>query len=89
MPSLTLKDVPEELLERLRERARAERRSLSAQAIVELEATLGRRDYRTPEERAEVARRWADIGKRAEGVFDDLDVEEIYEARTLGREVDL
>ena len=40
MPSLTLKGIPDDLLERLRERARDERRSLNQQALVLLEQGL-------------------------------------------------
>jgi hypothetical protein len=41
MSSLTLKDVPPELLDGLRRRAAAERRSLSQQALVLLARSLG------------------------------------------------
>lgn len=40
MPSLTLKGIPETLLERLRNRAKTERRSLNQQAIRMLEEAL-------------------------------------------------
>jgi plasmid stability protein len=54
MASLTLKDIPPDLLERLRARAKEERRSLSAEAITILERQL-LTGYRTPEERAATA----------------------------------
>jgi antitoxin FitA len=37
MPSITIKNVPEDLLERLRERARCNRRSLQAEVLTILE----------------------------------------------------
>ena len=42
MPSLTLKNIPDEIYQRLRERARLNRRSLNSEAIVCLERSLGR-----------------------------------------------
>jgi plasmid stability protein len=43
MPGLTLKNIPEELYQRLRESARLNRRSLNIEAIVLLERGLGRK----------------------------------------------
>ena len=43
MAGLMIRDLPEELHERLKERARANRRSLSKEAIVILEEALGDR----------------------------------------------
>ncbi len=40
MSSLTLKDLPDDLLQRLRERARHQRRSLNREAILLLEQAL-------------------------------------------------
>ncbi|HSU14659.1 FitA-like ribbon-helix-helix domain-containing protein [Longimicrobium sp.] len=41
MATLTLKGVPDELLERLRVRAQMHRRSLNSEALVALEKSLG------------------------------------------------
>lgn len=87
MSSLTLKDIPPELLGRLRERAKQQRRSLSAEALTILEGELCR-DYRTSEERAATSALWAAIAGESEGLF-DWDVDAIYAARTFGRDVDL
>ena len=87
MASLTLKDIPPDLLERLRARAKAERRSLSAEAITVLDTAL-KEDYRTPEERERTRRIWAGLAESAKGLF-DWDVEAIYAARTYGRDVEL
>ena len=40
MPSLTLKNIPEELMDRLREVAERERRSITQQALYILEKSL-------------------------------------------------
>ncbi len=87
MSSLTLKNIPPVLLERLRLRAASERRSLSAEALTILERSLAL-DYRTPEERAETSRALRQIAKESEGLF-DWDVDAIYAARTYGRDVAL
>ena len=41
MPSLTIKSIPEELLDRLRESAAAHRRSLNSEVLVRLERSVG------------------------------------------------
>lgn len=43
MPSVTIKNIPEGLLERLRERAKANRRSLQAELLTILEQAESRR----------------------------------------------
>ena len=86
MASLTLDDIPSELLERLNARARCEGRSAGAEALRILERAMS--DYRTPEERAETSRVLVDIGDASEGLF-EWDVDAIYAARTYGRDVEL
>ncbi len=89
MPSITLKDVPEELLVRLRRVAGNSRRSLNQQAILLIEGGL--EGAETSEERAQ---RQIDAWRRLVGTwhsnesFDD-EVDAIYAARTPGRDVDL
>jgi hypothetical protein len=46
MPTLYLRDVPEEVHERIQALAREERRSLSAQALTLLEEALAEREFR-------------------------------------------
>ena len=87
MASLTLKNIPPDLLERLRARGKDQRRSLSAEAITVLETAL-RTDYRTPQERAATSRALRDIAARG-GAAIDWDVDAIYAARTYGRDVEL
>ena len=41
MPSLTVRDIPDTLLQRLRENAEANRRSLNAEVLVSLERAAG------------------------------------------------
>ncbi len=86
MSSLTLKDIPPDLLERLRVKAKEERRSMSAQAITILERAL-LIDYRTPGQRAETSRIWKEIAD-AGGPDAEWDFEVIRAARTYGREVE-
>lgn len=89
MSSITLKDVPEELLIRLRAAAARERRSLNQEALVLIEGGLAARE--TAEERA---RRQVDAWRALAGgwvsdrAFED-EVAGLYAARTAGRDVDL
>jgi len=89
MSSITLKDVPEELLVRLRSAAARERRSLNQEALVLIEGGLAARE--TTEERAH---RQVEAWKALAGTwvsdrrFDD-EVADLYAARTPGRNVDL
>lgn len=96
MSSLTLKDLPDDLLQRLRERARQQRRSLNREAIMLLEQALAPASGATPASRAEAERdaqlvAWERLGSRWPGGDTALDamVADIYDARTEGRDVDL
>lgn len=64
MPTLTIKKVPEELYERLKERAARHRRSMNSEAIVLLEQALmpSRRSAEEVIAKAEALNR--EIGKR-------------------------
>lgn len=89
MASITLKDVPEELLIRLRSAAAHERRSLNQQALVLIEGGLAARE--TAEERAlRQVQAWKDLAGAWESdrTFDE-DVADLYAARTQGRNLDL
>jgi len=89
MSSITLKDVPEELLVRLRAAAARERRSLNQQALVLIEGGLAARE--SAEERA---RRQVEAWRALAGAwvsdrpFED-EVADLYAARTAGRDVAL
>jgi plasmid stability protein len=93
MASLTLKNLPEELLRSLREAAEKDRRSLTQEIIYLLDTALRSRGDRPASQRPhvdsqiaawrELAGKWqSDIDRRAE-------VEQIMEQRSPGREVDL
>jgi plasmid stability protein len=89
MPSITLKDVPEELLIRLRTAAARQRRSLNQEAIVLLEGGLAAQE--TAEERAQrQLAAWQSLagGWASDGAFED-EVATLYAGRTAGRDVDL
>lgn len=89
MPSITLKDVPKKLLDRLRAAAARERRSINQEALVLLEGGLSA--IETAEERA---RRQVEAWRALAGtwVSDETferEVAAIYEGRTMGRDADL
>jgi hypothetical protein len=89
MPSITLKDVPEELLVRLRTAAAHERRSLNQEALVLIEGGLAARE--SVEERAErQVRAWRALAGSwvSDRPFDD-EVADVYAARTAGRDIEL
>jgi plasmid stability protein len=94
MPSLTLKDIPMPLMERLRSRAAQDQRSLNREAIWLLEQALEPSDevvlHLRQEREAQLAA-WERLGGRWPGGDAALDamVSDIYDARTEGREVDL
>lgn len=91
MASLTLKNLPDELLEALRAAAARDRRSLTQETIHLLEDALRRREE--PPSAASVEAQvaaWRRIAGRWES---DLEAEEeraqVAEGRSGGREVDL
>lgn len=94
MPSLTIKDIPEKLLRRVRARAAAERRSMNGAVIQLLDTALADRPARaanTVEARVRaqveawrrIAGRWH--ARRSTG----REIEQIYTARSRGRLVRL
>lgn len=92
MASLTIKDMPEELLEDLRELAERDRRSMTQEAIVLLTKIIDqRRESEEPRtEAAAQAEAWETLaGRWTSGESVDDEVSDIYESRTRGREVDL
>jgi plasmid stability protein len=96
MPSLTLKDIPLALMERLRSRAAQDQRSLNREAILLLDQALAAdagavRASVAAAERDSQLVAWERLGGRWPGGDAALDtmVSDIYDARTQGREVDL
>jgi plasmid stability protein len=92
MPSLTLKDIPMPLMERLRSRAAKDRRSLNREAIWLLEQALepsGDPALYLRQERDAQLGAWKALAGRWQGSNEETDelVEDIYRTRTLGRDV--
>ncbi|OFZ97893.1 MAG: hypothetical protein A2Z64_10140 [Betaproteobacteria bacterium RIFCSPLOWO2_02_67_12] len=94
MPSLTIKDIPEKLLRRVRARAAAQRRSMNGAVIQLLDEALAGRSPRAADSaearaRAQVeawlrlAGRWRSRGSAAR------EIARIYAARSRGRPVRL
>lgn len=89
MSSITLKDVPEELLVRLRAAAARDRRSLNQEALVLIDSGLTARE--TAEERAHrQVEAWRALAGAwvSDREFED-DVADLYAARNSGRDVEL
>jgi len=85
MPTLTIRDLPTDVLERLRRRAAEERRSLNQEAIHLLEFAL-RAERFSPEAQVEA---WLRLGTWKSSKSAKQEIAEIYAARTLGRRVKL
>ena len=94
MTALTLKSLPEDLLESLRAAAEAAHRSLNKEVIYRLERSFenatpmntARDDFRVHEQ----ADAWAKLaGSWESDVSIDEEIEALYAARTSGREVEL
>ena len=91
MASITLKDIPPELLDRLRASAKSERRSLTQQALYLIEGGLAgdASELPTPQARAQIAK-WRELaGRWASSESFEEEVTGIRVARTTGRTVDL
>ena len=95
MPSLTIKNIPENLLEKLRRKAAADRRSLNQQVLRLLEQALVMEE---PSEnhrqlRAEIetqVRAWEALaGRWSADEPAEKEIGSIYKARTSGRKVEL
>lgn len=88
MSSITLKDVPEELLARLRAAAARERRSINQEALVLIEGGLGALESAEDRARRQVEA-WRALagGWTSDQTFED-EVSGLYAARTPGRDVD-
>ncbi len=94
MPSLTLKDIPMPLMERLRARAAEDQRSLNREAIWLLEQALepsGDAALRLQQECEAQVAAWNALAGRWQGTEEETDavVEDIYQSRTRGREITL
>jgi plasmid stability protein len=85
MPSLTIKDLPKDLLDRLRELAESQNRSLDKEVIHLLLEAVHRESPAPHDALAREAQRqvaaWRELQKRFQVDLPD----DIVEARTLGR----
>jgi plasmid stability protein len=91
MPSITLKNLPNDLLKALREVAERDRRSMSQEIVHLLEAALGRRP-KSPSSPAVKAQldAWRKLaGKWESRAGDEIEPGRISGRRTPGRAVDL
>ena len=95
MPSITIKNIPEQLLERLRQRATDDQRSMNREVIHLLNTSLAREpadDGAVRLARAVDAqvKAWARLAGRWESNVDAAtEIEQIYAARTGARHVEL
>ena len=94
MASLTIRHVPDEVLEKLRARARADRRTLDSEVIHLLGVALATGDGGTASDQAEAGRAQVEAWRRLAGRWQsDVDsheeIESLYAARTRGRIVEL
>jgi plasmid stability protein len=85
MPTLTIRDLPSDVLERLRRRATEERRSLNQEAIHLLDLAL-RAEMLSPTAQVEA---WMRLGRWKSSRTAKQEIAEIYAARSLGRPVKL
>lgn len=92
MASLTIKNVPDQLLKELRESAARQRRSLNQHVIVLLESVMTQAgDGATRRLQAEIEGQVA-AWERLAGPWGDVDdqlVNSVYESRSAGRHVGL
>ncbi len=92
MATLTLKNLPEDLLDRLRKRASDERRSLNQEVIHLLEQFLlaDEKNVRLREDKQRQVEAWRQIaGRWKSSQTAEEEIREIYSARTPGRDVNL
>lgn len=92
MPSLTLKNVPEPLLDKLRDRASSDRRSLNQEVLYLLEEALWRspRDASIEEEIRAQVEVWSRLAGRWKSDLPvDEEIAQILGSRTGGRQIDL
>jgi plasmid stability protein len=89
MPAVTVKNLPSELLERLRQRALRDRRSLNQEILYLLEGSLA--DETTAHRQSAVqADAWTALaGRWQSDRTAEEERQEIFPRRTAGREVDL
>jgi plasmid stability protein len=91
MASITLKNLPNDLLQALRKIAERDRRSMSQEIVHLLEAALGRRPKSpTPPAMEAQLNAWRKLaGKWESRADDEIEAGRVPERRSPGRKVDL
>ncbi len=90
MASLTLKNIPDDLLDRLRSEAKKEHRSLNKQALLLISTALDASNDAPDEAALRQVARWRELaGQWQSDLETEEEVADLYAARTTGREVDL
>ena len=94
MTSITIENIPDQLLSQLRERAAMERRSMNKEIIRLLDLSLSADGVHAPEHRWTLAQAqvqaWSRLGGRwISDVPVEDEIADIYAARLGGREVEL
>ena len=90
MASLTLKNIPDDLLDKLRDEARKQHRSLNKQALLMLSTSLEAGSDTPNTEALEQVARWRELaGTWVSDQTPEQETADIYDARTAGRSVDL
>ena len=94
MASVTIKDIPEELLERLRARAAADQRSMAKEIVYLLDQAMSESPAPDVSALAREAQTQADAWSRLAGRWRSdrsvaEEVQDLYASRSTGREVDL
>ena len=94
MPSITIRGVDEQVLERIRSLARAERRSMNGELLVLIDRALHAEDRARSQRPAVPKEAQLRIWRSIAGWWEDdrsteRIIADIHEHRTLGRDVDL
>ena len=94
MVSVTIKNIPEHLLERVRARAAADKQSMTKEIVYLLEVALAGLSEEDRERRLQEAEIQVEVWSRLAGRWDselttEDEINAIYKSRTKGREIDL
>lgn len=94
MASVTIKGIPDELLDRLRKRAETDKRSINREVIHLLETALSDGDLAEPTRLSRQVQRQVRMWKRISGKWRSTqsvaeEIDSIYASRTTGRDVSL
>ena len=87
--NITVRNIPDDIVKVIKKRAKKNRRSLNSEIVVLLEKAI---DDLTPEEEAVIAKRQMKalskfIGKWEDDRSTEEIIKDIYESRTIGRDI--